>query len=88
MPPPLSLPLVNVVCSCFSHPQAGTCWHVSLLLASVINQVKGPNQVIIKQVKEKSGMKTLRDRKMFSGELIPVIFQVAGPENLFSEFIR
>ena len=55
--------------------------------ASVINQVKGPNQVIIKQeIKLNLEMKTLPDRKDLSGKVIPVIFQVAGPENLFSEF--
>ena len=31
--------------------------------------------------------KTLPDQKNVSGELIPVIFQVAGQENSFSEFI-
>ena len=57
--------------------------------ASVINQAKGPNQVILKQViKINLVMKTFADRKNPFGELIPVIFQVAGPEKLFSEFIR
>ena len=55
---------------------------MSLLLASVLNQVKGPNQVIIKQVKRKNQVvKTLPERTFcFSGALIPVIFEVAGPE--------
>ena len=70
-------------------PSLLSMWVALVSGASVINQVKGPNQVKIKQViKLNLVMKTLPDRKNLSGGLIPVIFQVAGPEKLFSEFIR
>ena len=36
----------------------------------------------------KSGNEDVTGPENLSGELIPVIFQVAGPEKLFSEFIR
>ena len=64
-------------------------WVALFSPASVINQVKGPNQERIKQViKFNLVMKTLPGQKILSGEFVPVIFQVAGPEKLFSEFIR
>ena len=64
-------------------------WGTLFSGASVINQVKGPNQVIIEQeIKLNLVMKTLPDRKNLSGKFVPVIFQVTGPEKLFSEFIR
>ena len=56
--------------------------------ASVINQVKGPNQVIIKQViKFNLVVKTLPDRKNLSGELDPVMFQVADRNNCFQNLL-
>ena len=70
-------------------PSLLSMWVALFSGASVSNQVKGPNQVIIKQViKVNLVMKTSPDRKNLSGESIPVIFQVTGPEKLFSEFIR
>ena len=33
-------------------------------------------------------MKTLPDRKNLAGELIPIIYQITGPEKWLSEFIR
>ena len=53
-----------------------------------MNQVKGPNQVIIKQViKLNLVMKTLPDRKNLSGELIPVIFRLPGRKNCFQNLL-
>ena len=56
----------------------------------LVNQVKGPNQVINSQVINKLNQvtKTFPDLNICSGELIPAILQVNGPKNLFSEFIR
>ena len=69
-------------------PSLLSMWVALLSGASVVNQVKGPSQVIIKQeIKLNLVMKTLPDRENPFGELVPVIFQVAGLKKCFQNLL-
>ena len=76
--------MINPVIFSFSGKSEIVCpsllsmWVALFSGASVINQVKENLNMV---------MKTLPDRKNLAGELIPVILQVAGPENCFQNLL-